>query len=168
MISVAWLISFLLCTPQAFIFQGDKCQAKFAPGWGIQAYVAWFSISNFFIPLFILVFCYSRICYEIWQNGKIKRGLKDSKCLKRLRNMSQRASSLFRRRNSSTTGQQVTMTISPGNVMNEDPDAIMAIEKLQQRRQSSSSDSSIESADRPFQRVSLHKHACQLYKLARI
>ena len=153
MITVAWLISFLLCTPQAFIFQGDKCQANFAPGWGIQAYVAWFSVSNFFIPLFILVFCYSRICYEIWQNGKIKRGLKDYNYLASFKNMSQKASSLFKRRQSSS-GQPVTMTISHDEVMTENPDAILAIEKLQQRRQSSSSDSSIESADRPFQRVS--------------
>eukprot|EP00093_Oithona_nana_P006033 06033.XXX_92108_90352_1 [CDS] Oithona nana genome sequencing. len=51
MISIAWSISLLLCIPQAFIFQGDKCQANFAPGWGLKAYVSWFSISNFFLPL---------------------------------------------------------------------------------------------------------------------
>ena len=68
MIAVAWIISLALCIPQAFIFQGSNCVANFAPGWGVKAYVTWFSFSNFFIPLVILLFCYSRICYDIWDN----------------------------------------------------------------------------------------------------
>ena len=34
----------------------------------IQAYVTWFSISNFFVPLLTLVFSYARICLAIWTN----------------------------------------------------------------------------------------------------
>ena len=41
-------------------------------GWGIKAYVVWFGISNFFVPFVILVFCYTRICYVIWENFNSK------------------------------------------------------------------------------------------------
>ena len=73
MIGVAWVVSILLCVPQAFIFQGASCRAHFAPGWGMPTYVTWFSISNFFIPLVVLLFCYSRICFVIWDNVKSKQ-----------------------------------------------------------------------------------------------
>ena len=86
MISLAWLISLLLCVPQVFIFQTDSCMARFLgensekyPKWGIKVYVIWFAVSNFFIPLGILFFCYSRICYEIWENGKQKKNCSSDK-----------------------------------------------------------------------------------------
>ena len=48
---------------------------KFAEGPGgwtssnsIQAYIVWYSISNFLLPFVILVFCYGSICYVIWDN----------------------------------------------------------------------------------------------------
>ena len=37
-------------------------------GWGIRAYVIWFGISSFFVPFLILVFCYVKIYYVIWEN----------------------------------------------------------------------------------------------------
>ena len=80
MISLAWSISLLLCIPQAVIFQGDSCKAHFEgqnsedyPNWGLKTYIIWFSLSNFFIPLVILFYCYTRICYVIWENGKQRR-----------------------------------------------------------------------------------------------
>ena len=80
MISLAWSISLLLCIPQAIIFQGDSCKAHFEgqnsedyPNWGLKTYIIWFSFSNFFIPLVILFYCYTRICYVIWENGKQRR-----------------------------------------------------------------------------------------------
>ena len=80
MISLAWSISLLLCIPQAVIFQGDSCKAHFEgqnsenyPNWGLKTYIIWFSFSNFFIPLVILFYCYTRICYVIWENGKQRR-----------------------------------------------------------------------------------------------
>ncbi len=54
------------------LLQGDSCKANFIPGWGAIAYVTWFSVSNFFVPLSILLFCYVRICYVIWDNAKSK------------------------------------------------------------------------------------------------
>ena len=37
-------------------------------GWGVKAYIVWYGVSNFFIPLVILAFCYLRISYVIWEN----------------------------------------------------------------------------------------------------
>lgn len=150
MIFVAWVISLLLCAPQAVIFQGSKCLANFAPGWGMKAYVTWFSLSNFFIPLFILFFCYSRICYDIWHNERLKYG-KDS-LRKRTANCVRKA---FKNVTSCGNESSSTRVLARSHetdgetVITTDPDAILAIEKLQ-RRGSSSSDSSIESADRPY------------------
>ena len=80
MIGSAWLIALLLCIPQAVIFElktyedgGSHCSANFVEGWGQKAYVTWFSFSNFFFPLVILLFCYGRICHAIWDNFNNKR-----------------------------------------------------------------------------------------------
>lgn len=75
MITVAWVISVLLCVPQILIFHGadeTSCTAHFAPGWGVKAYVTWFAFSNFFIPFVVLVYCYGRICHAIWDNFNSK------------------------------------------------------------------------------------------------
>jgi hypothetical protein len=47
---------------QAVIFSGDigedggpRCIANFVPGWGVHAYVTWFAVSSFFVPLLFLV-----------------------------------------------------------------------------------------------------------------
>ena len=45
---------------------------SFVKGWGVKAYVVWYGISNFFVPLVILAFCYLRICYVIWENFNSK------------------------------------------------------------------------------------------------
>ena len=85
MISVAWIITFLLCIPQALVFHdddGDFCVAYFPPEWGMKAYVTWFAFSNFFVPFIFLIFCYGRICQAIWDNfnsktsGKVRRKLR--------------------------------------------------------------------------------------------
>jgi hypothetical protein len=75
MIGVAWFVSGLLCVPQLLIFHGtdaDECVATFAKGWGIKAYITWFAFSNFFVPLLVLVYCYGRICFAIWDNFNSK------------------------------------------------------------------------------------------------
>lgn len=41
-------------------------------GWGVKAYIVWYGISNFFVPLVILAFCYLRISYVIWENFNSK------------------------------------------------------------------------------------------------
>ena len=153
MISIAWSISLLLCIPQAFIFQGqaDKCQASFAPGWGLKAYVSWFSLVNLFLPLAILLFCYSRICYDIWENGKLKmknegEKTKKRRCFKGLKNCMKKK----------TRESPAVLEDNPTDVM-EDPNAILAFEKLHSRKHSDSlSDSSVESADRNMLEVSAY------------
>ena len=154
MISIAWSISLLLCIPQAFIFQGDKCQANFAPGWGLKAYVSWFSISNFFLPLGFLLFCYTRICYDIWENGKLK--MKDENGQKKQKTKKgyfRHLKNCVKRQGGVPTA--VTMNQDNQTIVVEDPDAIMAFEKLRRKpSDASSDDSSIESADRNMLRVS--------------
>ena len=146
MLTVAWSVSLLLCIPQAFIFQGDKCLANFAAGWGLKAYVSWFSVSNFFLPLAILFFCYSRICYDIWENGKLKMdGKKKKNYFKSLKSVVKR-------------GGGTGVKLEPNNqtIVVEDPDAIMAFEKLRRKNSEDvDSDSSMESADRNHLAVSL-------------
>ena len=48
----------------------------FVPGWGQPAYVIFYTITNLFIPLLILLFCYGRICHAIWDNFNNKAASK--------------------------------------------------------------------------------------------
>ena len=73
---------------QAIIFRASSaphsCVAHFPPGWGVRAYVLAFSVTNFFIPLLFLSFCYGAICLAIWDNfnrylNKLK-SLGETKC----------------------------------------------------------------------------------------
>ena len=149
MISIAWSISLLLCVPQAFIFEGgdDKCQANFAPDWGVKGYVTWFSISNFFLPLCFLLFCYTRICYDIWENGKLKMKEENGQKKPKKKGYFRHWKNCVKRQR----GVPTTVTIHQDNqtIVVEDPDAITAFEKLKRKASDASSDdSSIESADR--------------------
>jgi len=38
-----------------------------------QAYVTWYSLSNFFVPFLVLIFCYSNMCVALWTNFKNKK-----------------------------------------------------------------------------------------------
>ena len=92
MIAIAWTISLLLCIPQALIFNYDEkvefCKAFFIEGWGVKAYVLWFTFSNFLLPLVILLFCYTRICYTIWDNVNSKSDVKNVDFWERLKKLS--------------------------------------------------------------------------------
>lgn len=83
MLGIAWTISLLCCVPQIFIFsyriveQASNspiydCWATFPAVWGAKAYVTWYSITVFIIPLIILVFAYSCITRAIWINFNMK------------------------------------------------------------------------------------------------
>ncbi|XP_066156532.1 oxytocin receptor-like isoform X3 [Euwallacea fornicatus] len=74
MMYVAWAASLLCCMPQVVIFSYQEvapgvndCWATFSKKWGEQAYVIWYSVSIFIIPLLVLVYTYSCICREIWR-----------------------------------------------------------------------------------------------------
>ncbi|KAJ3649424.1 hypothetical protein Zmor_021169 [Zophobas morio] len=46
------------------------CWATFQEPWGEKAYVTWYSISVFMIPLVVLIFTYTSICIEIWHSSE--------------------------------------------------------------------------------------------------
>ncbi|XP_004602020.2 vasopressin V1a receptor [Sorex araneus] len=81
MIAAAWALSFVLSTPQLFIFsmvevnnvtQTYDCWATFIQPWGPRAYVTWMTGGIFLVPVVILGTCYGFICYHIWRNVRGK------------------------------------------------------------------------------------------------
>nr|XP_033813683.1 vasopressin V1a receptor [Geotrypetes seraphini] len=81
MIGGTWLLSFLLSTPQYFIFSLSEvhegsgvydCWATFIMPWGPRAYVTWITTGIFILPVLILMICYGFICYNIWKNIQCK------------------------------------------------------------------------------------------------
>ncbi|XP_029472812.1 vasopressin V1a receptor [Rhinatrema bivittatum] len=84
MIGGAWLLSFLLSTPQYFIFSLREvqdgslvydCWASFVLPWGPRAYVTWIAAGIFVLPVLMLTLCYGFICLNIWRNiqGKTRK-----------------------------------------------------------------------------------------------
>lgn len=85
MITIAWIISIFCSAPQAFIFSYQEipgmdgvydCWATFKvlpPPWGERIYVTWYAVTVFFIPLLIITYTYVYICYEVWNNVRLKR-----------------------------------------------------------------------------------------------
>nr|ADH29725.1 arginine vasopressin receptor 1A [Peromyscus californicus] len=93
MIAASWVLSFLLSTPQYFIFSmieievnnGTKtqdCWATFIQPWGTRAYVTWMTSGVFVVPVVILGTCYGFICYHIWRNVRGKTASRQSKSSK--------------------------------------------------------------------------------------
>ena len=78
MIFVAWSISILICIPQMINYSLTlekrgcsfewECRAEFVKPWGEKAYVTWYSITTFFIPLFVVTYAYWNITRTIWRN----------------------------------------------------------------------------------------------------
>lgn len=77
MVVIAWIMSLVFAVPQPFIFRITQlpsndskviqdCWATFVEPWGGKAYVTWFVLAAFIMPLMILSFCYGVICYKIW------------------------------------------------------------------------------------------------------
>ncbi|XP_055973637.1 vasopressin V1a receptor [Sorex fumeus] len=81
MIAAAWVLSFVLSTPQFFIFSMVEvnnvtktydCWVTFIQPWGPRAYVTWMTGSIFLVPVVILGTCYGFICNHIWRNVRGK------------------------------------------------------------------------------------------------
>ncbi|KAH0819198.1 hypothetical protein MTP99_002025 [Tenebrio molitor] len=77
MVYLAWITSLVFCIPQLTIFTYTEigrneydCWAIFQEPWGKKAYVTWYSISVFMVPLVVLIFTYTSICIEIWQSSE--------------------------------------------------------------------------------------------------
>lgn len=80
MIYLAWVLALGSCTPQLFVFSYQEvrhgtwdCWASFIPPWGPRAYVTWYALSVFIVPLVFLIFAYSCICRTLWVNFKLKQ-----------------------------------------------------------------------------------------------
>ncbi|XP_071054069.1 isotocin receptor-like isoform X2 [Onthophagus taurus] len=76
MVWIAWGVSLSFCIPQIEIFTYQEvevgtwdCWATFSENWGERAYVTWYSISVFIVPLIVLIVTYTSICREIWQSS---------------------------------------------------------------------------------------------------
>lgn len=88
MIVAAWVLSFLLSTPQYFVFsmvevnnvtKAYDCWATFIQPWGSRAYVTWMTGGIFVAPVVILGTCYGFICYHIWRNIRGKTASRQGK-----------------------------------------------------------------------------------------
>lgn len=89
LISFAWIVSLLCCVPQVFIFSYQElshgvydCWGTYVEPWGLRAYVTWYGVSVFFVPLVVLSFTYICICRCIWQNLYLKRKSSDAESWK--------------------------------------------------------------------------------------
>uniref|UniRef100_A0A7M4FVU1 Arginine vasopressin receptor 1A n=1 Tax=Crocodylus porosus TaxID=8502 RepID=A0A7M4FVU1_CROPO len=79
MVAAAWALSFVLSTPQYFIFSLSEvrsgvydCWAHFVTPWGSRAYVTWITGGIFVAPVLVLATCYGFICSRIWSNVRGK------------------------------------------------------------------------------------------------
>ncbi|XP_045866536.1 vasopressin V1a receptor isoform X1 [Meles meles] len=88
MIAAAWVLSFVLSTPQYFVFsmvevdnvtKAIDCWATFIQPWGPRAYVTWMTGGIFVAPVVILGTCYGFICYHIWRNVRGKTASRPGK-----------------------------------------------------------------------------------------
>ncbi|XP_045686107.1 vasopressin V1a receptor [Phyllostomus hastatus] len=88
MIAAAWVLSFVLSTPQYFVFsmvqvdnvtEAYDCWANFIQPWGSRAYVTWMTSGIFVGPVVILSTCYGLICHHIWRNFRGKTALRGGK-----------------------------------------------------------------------------------------
>ncbi|KAM5287920.1 vasopressin V1a receptor [Ctenodactylus gundi] len=88
MIAASWVLSFVLSTPQYFVFsmievdnvtKAQDCWATFIQPWGARAYVTWMTSGVFVVPVVILGTCYGFICCHIWRNVRGKIASRQSK-----------------------------------------------------------------------------------------
>nr|BBH84761.1 oxytocin receptor [Scyliorhinus torazame] len=75
----SWVVSLLFSLPQLFIFSLKQmgpgaydCWGHFIQPWGARAYVTWFTLSVYVVPVLLLLLCYSLITLKIWRNVKLK------------------------------------------------------------------------------------------------
>ncbi|KAF5280855.1 hypothetical protein FQR65_LT03004 [Abscondita terminalis] len=83
MVWLAWGVSLTFCVPQLTIFSYQEvdpgvydCWATFPQEWGAKAYVTWYGISIFIVPLLVLIVTYTCICREIWRSSAGELGVR--------------------------------------------------------------------------------------------
>lgn len=81
--AVAWVLSAVFAVPQLVIFDyveivpGARvydCWDHFDPRWTLRAYVTWFALAVYVIPLVVLATIYVRICAVVWRSAGKKQG----------------------------------------------------------------------------------------------
>ncbi|XP_046401969.1 vasopressin V2 receptor-like [Ischnura elegans] len=79
LVAIAWGLSILFSLPQAVVFSYTKvtntewdCWATFDPPWTEKAYVTWYSVSAFAVPLVLLLYAYVGICRVLRKNHREK------------------------------------------------------------------------------------------------
>lgn len=76
-IGTAWLISLAFSSPQFFIFSLQEveenqrdCWATFIEPCGSRIYICWITLSVYFLPAIILLYCQIKICKTIYFDSK--------------------------------------------------------------------------------------------------
>ncbi|XP_071454198.1 vasopressin V2 receptor-like [Hetaerina americana] len=79
LVAIAWALSILFSLPQAVVFSYRRatetewdCWATFDPPWTQKAYVTWYSVSAFAVPLLLLLYAYVGICRVLRRNHREK------------------------------------------------------------------------------------------------
>lgn len=81
MIWVAWVVALLLSLPQMFIFSYRQipdsldwdCWGEFVQPYGEVAYITWYSVANTLLPLVVLLYTYTAICWAVYLNFRGKK-----------------------------------------------------------------------------------------------
>ena len=81
LVACAWVLALVCCIPQILIFNAaslvgcksgevfEKCQTNFPTWLAPSQYILYFSFTNFFIPLLVLLFSNCFICKTIWTSS---------------------------------------------------------------------------------------------------
>lgn len=75
MIAGAWGLGLVLAAPQTILFSVREVEPGVHDCWVVfelvseQAYVTWFVVSVFLVPLAIIAICYSYICWAVWHSA---------------------------------------------------------------------------------------------------
>lgn len=75
MIAGAWGLGLVLAAPQTMLFSLREVEPGVQDCWVVfelvseQAYVTWFVVSVFIVPLAIIAVCYSYICWAVWHSA---------------------------------------------------------------------------------------------------
>lgn len=86
LVVVAWSLSIALASPQLFIFAYDvddrlgtfDCTIIIYFSWSRKAYVTFFAVAVYVVPLCVLVFLYLRICHAVWHRDSPSSRLRSS------------------------------------------------------------------------------------------
>ncbi|XP_074103450.1 vasopressin V1a receptor-like [Cotesia typhae] len=116
MVYSAWVLAFILCIPQLFVFSYQEisigvwdCWASFSLSYGERAYVTWYSISVFLLPFIVLLYTYAKICLDIRKNTEISHRFDHVNDMKRMNLNHKNRQPLISRAKIKTIKQMITV-----------------------------------------------------------